>query len=185
MSRILPPLAIVSVLLMLTAFGLGWMIEDAGSTDPRVADQVRWHFFAGLGALVFVSLVHSIVLTYFMGTGRWIEETSRAYGLSDEFFVASRRLKYRTIPLMVLGILSLVVTGAFGAVADPASRSSFAGWFGMTPAQVHFAVASAALMLNVLIEGVLAEVHRIRTERGLPTVPRPGTAPAHAGATTP
>lgn len=186
MSRIFPPLAIVAVVLMLIAFGLGWVIDDAGSPDPEQQKWVRWHFFTSLGGLVFVCLVHSIVLTYFMGTGRWLEETSKAYSLGDEYFAAGKKIKYRTIPLMVVGIVLLVLTGAFGAIADPAARSSFDGLLGLTPARVHFAVASFAITVNVLvhllehqavrqngqiIDRVLADVRRIRTERGLPTEP--------------
>ncbi len=186
MSRIFPSLAVVAVVFMLLAFGLGWVIEDAGSIEPAMMSQVRWHFFVGLGAMVFTSLIHSIVLTYFMGTGRWLEETSKAYSLTDEYFAESKKIKYRTIPIMVLAITVLIFTGAMGAMADPAARSQFGGWFGLTPAKTHFAVASLAVMANLLVhfiefqavrrngqivDMVLADVHRIRTERGLPTEP--------------
>lgn len=184
MSRIFPTLAVVAVVFMAIAFGLGWIIEDAGSMDPEKAAQVRWHLFAGLGAMVFTSLVHSIVLTYFMGTGRWLEETSKAYSLTELYFAESKKIKYRTIPMMIVGIVLIVLTGAMGAVADPAARSGFGGWFGLTPAKTHFMVASFAVMANLLIHFiefqsvrrngqivnlVLADVHQIRKDRGLPT----------------
>ncbi len=190
MSRIFPTLAVVAVVVMLVAFGLGWVIEDAKSIEPAKMSQVSLHMFAGLGALVFVSLVHSIVLTYFMGTGRWLEETSKAYSLGNEYFAASKRIKYRTIPMMVVGIFSLVMVGAIGAMADPASGSAFTGWFGLDAAKTHFAIAATAVVLNLLIHFiefqavrqngevitmVLADVHRIRTERGLPTDPVAGS----------
>ena len=186
MSRIFPSLAVVAVILMGIAFWLGWAIEDAASMEPDKAAQVRWHFFMGLGAMVFTSLVHSIILTYFVGTGRWLEETSKAYGLPETYFAESKKIKYRTIPLMVIGIVAIVFTGAMGAIADPAARSSFAGWFGLTPAKTHFAIACMAVMGNLLVHfiefqavvrngrivnAVLADVHRIRKERGLPTEP--------------
>lgn len=184
MSRIFPTLAVVAVMFMAIAFGLGWVIEDASSTDPEQLAQVRWHFFAGLGAMVFTSLVHSIVLTYFMGTGRWLEETSTAYSLTEDYFAESKKIKYRTIPLMVVGIVVIVLTGAVGAIADPAARSGFSGWFGLTKVQTHFWMSVIAVVGNVLIhfvefkavyrngqivEMVLTDVHRIRKERGLPT----------------
>lgn len=186
MSRIFPTLAAVAFALMLIAFGLGWVIEDAGSIEPEKMTQVRWHFFVGLGAMVFTCLVHSIVLTYFMGTGRWLEETSKAYSLTDEYFAESKSIKYRTIPLMVIAIVALVFTGALGAIADPAANSSFGGWFGMTRAKTHFAFASLTVLGNLLVhfiefqavrrngqivDAVLSDVHRIRKERGLPTEP--------------
>ena len=49
-------------------------------------------FLIGMVALVFTTLVHAIVLTYFMGTGRWLEETCRAYHLRDEHQARSRDL---------------------------------------------------------------------------------------------
>lgn len=190
MSRIFPTLAVVAVISMLVAFGLGWVIEDARSIEPAKMGQVTLHMFVGLGALVFVSLVHSIILTYFMGTGRWLEETCKAYSLGDEYFAASKRVKYRVIPMMVFGIFSLVMVGAVGAMADPASGSKFTGWFGLDAAKTHFAIAATAITLNLLIHFmefqavrqnveiinmVLADVHRIRTERGLPTDPVTGS----------
>lgn len=184
MSRIFPSLALVAVVSMGIAFWLGWVIEDPASREMQ--SHVSWHMFVGLGAMVFTSLVHSIVLTYFMGTGRWLEETSKAYSLTDEYFAESKRIKYRTIPLMVFGIVAIVFTGAMGAMADPAAGSTYGGWFGLTPAKTHFAIACLAVMGNLLIhfiefqavvrngkivDAVLADVHRIRKERGLPTEP--------------
>lgn len=153
MYRIFPMLAAVAVISMCVAFGLGWVIEDASSIAPDKMAQVRWHLFVGLGAMVFVCLVHSIVLTYFMGTGRWLEETSKAYSLTDEYFAASKKIKYRTIPVMLVGIVLIVITGAFGAMADPASAvsRSFDGFFGLTPAKTHFAIAALAVSVNLLI----------------------------------
>lgn len=200
MSRIFPSLAIVSIVIMLVAFGFGYTIEDAAGRDAKNLSGIRWHFFLGLGSLVFTSLVHSIVLTYFMGTGRWLEETQKAYRLSDEYFAASKKIKYRTIPLMVLGIFLLVMTGAFGAMADPAAgRSSFEGFLGFSKAKVHFGMAALTVFTNMMIhinefqavrknggiiDRVLANVRQIREEHGLPTEDwaQPGKQPAEVKA---
>lgn len=183
MIRIFLSLSIVSNLLLIAAFGLGWMIGDPTQPDRAVQAMVANHFLVALGALVFAVLVHAIVLTYFMGTGRWIEETSAAYKLPPDAHAANRALKYRTLPAMVLCIVLLVLTGAFGGAADPASPVRFQGWFGFSPATIHFLIASATLAINMLVNlweyqaiesngrlvlGVLEDVRRIRIERGLP-----------------
>lgn len=179
MVRIFLTLACVSTLLLIAAFVLGASIEDAKALDHAV----DYHFLTALGALVFASLVHAIVLTYFMGTGRWIEETSTAYRLPSEYHQRNRSLKYRTVPWMVLCFGLLLLTGCLGAAADPGSPVQFRGWFGMSGATTHFAAAVLTLTANVLVNvrefrsidqngqivnEVLADVRRIREERGLP-----------------
>jgi hypothetical protein len=149
-----------------------------------VQRHLGYHLLAGMGAVVFAVLVHSIVLTYFMGTGRWLEETTRAYRLPSRWIEESRMLKHRTMPLMALCLLSLIATAAFGAAADPASPVGFKGWLGIAPESWHFSVALGTwgfnLMVNFweyavlhrhggLVNEALAEVRRIRQERGLET----------------
>jgi hypothetical protein len=122
------------------------------------------------------------VVTYFMGTGRWLEETCTAYRLGDAWQTGSRNLKWRLYPAMVTSLLLLIVAGASGGAADPASAVGFRGWGSLTAAQVHLAVAGLALTINAavniaefaalsrngrLVNEVLDEVRRIRTERGL------------------
>jgi hypothetical protein len=83
---------------------------------------------------------------------------------------------------MITSLLLLIMTGASGGGADPASAVSFKGWGSLTAAQVHLAVAGFALVINAavniaeylalrrngrLVNEVLNEVRRIRSERGL------------------
>jgi hypothetical protein len=183
LKRIFLSLAILSVLCLIGAFALGLAIGDPASRDAATQQLVGWHINAAMLALVFCALVHALVLTYFMGTGRWMDETSAAYRLSEQFLGENRRLKQRTIPAMAGCLLLLVVTGALGSLADPAAGGRFETFLGMSAATIHFAVASAAVTANVfvnlweylaihrngeLVEQVLAEVRRIRTEKGLP-----------------
>jgi hypothetical protein len=182
MTRIFSTLATCSTLLLVVAFWLGTGIGDARLRDSAVQSRVTVHFLTGVAALVFASLVHALVITYFMGTGRWLEETSRAYRLGDARQVRSRALKWRTYPPIVASLLLLIVTGALGGAADPASAVSFQGIGPFTAAQVHFHVAAATFAVNVaanlceysalrrngaLIAEVLDDVRRIRVERGL------------------
>lgn len=182
MRRIFLTLAIVSTCLTALAFGLGLSIGDPTVREAAVQQTVSYHMLAGMGALIFTTLVHAIVLTYFMGTGRWLEETTQAYRLPPDFFHASRRLKYHTILLQTACLLMLIATGAFGAAADPASAVGFQGWGGLSAGLVHqlFALSTWGLNLCVhfwqyyvltrngeVIEQVLGEVRRIRLEHGL------------------
>lgn len=183
MKRIFLTLAIFSTVLLFVAFSLGMSIGDAKDAAAETQRFVGWHLLIALAALVFASLVHAIVFTYFMGTGRWMEETSRAYHLDESFLNESRTLKYRLLPAMSGCLVLLILTGGFGAAADPASPVGFQGWGGIPAATIHFLIAvlliSANLMMNfwefasisrnsAIVEDVLAQVRKIRIERGLP-----------------
>ena len=182
MVRIFLPLAFLSTASLVLAMGLGLAIDDPKVRSIAVQTGVQYHFLAALAALVFATLVHAIVLTYFMGTGRWLEETSNAYHLDRQLHNRSTTIKYRTIPGMVLCFLLLIVTGAFGAAADPASPMQSKGWLGYSPSTIHLVMACTTIALNVfvnwlefralerngdLVEQALAEVRRIRIEKGL------------------
>lgn len=182
MVRIFLPLAIASTITLIIAMGLGLSIDDPKVATATVQAGVQYHFLMALAALCFTTLVHAIVLTYFMGTGRWIEETSNAYHLPDLFFKRSQTIKYRTIPAMVFAFLLLLCTGALGAAADPASPVQSTGWLGMSAATLHLASAIFSIVTNMavnvlefralerngdVVEEVLTEVRRIRLEKGL------------------
>jgi hypothetical protein len=181
-NRIFLPLCGLSWILLGATFVLGLQIDDPKVIDPVVQNGVKYHFLTALGALVFTTLVHALVLTYFMGTGRWLEETSNAYRLEASYYNESKTLKYRTIPALMLAFVLLVLTGAFGAAADPGSPAQFAGWFGLSAATIHQIAAILTLLTNVLvnylefnalfrngeiIELVMQQVREIRIAKGL------------------
>jgi hypothetical protein len=176
-SRIFLTLAVIANGALLVTLILGWRIVDPASLEPGARNAVTWHMLTGLGAALLVLLVHAVALTYFMGTGRWLEETSEAYGLGAEPRGANIKLKYRIIPAMVGCIVLVVVTGAFGALADPA-----ANMHRPSAAKIHLALALTTLLANVftswlqqraivqngrLVDTVVARVQQIRRERGL------------------
>jgi hypothetical protein len=145
-SRIFLILASLANAGLVVAFVLGWRIGDAGSLDEAARQQVSSHFLFSLAAVMLALLVHAIVLTYFMGTGRWIEETTEAYRFSPAARDENIKLKYRVIPGMVACLGLLIVTGAFGAIADPASNSQMP-----SAATIHFLLAVASVFANILI----------------------------------
>lgn len=177
MNRIFLVLSILGNLALGATFALGWRIEDAGSLAASARQQVQWHFQFALGSILFVLMMHGIVLTYFMGTGRWIEETCEAYSFTGTARAENLRMKYRVIPGMVACLALLITTGAFGAIADPASNMKMP-----SAATIHFCLACATLLLNFIVSGleyqqivrngavvqqVYQEVRRVRRERGL------------------
>jgi hypothetical protein len=182
MTRIFTTLALCSTAVLLAALWLGQGIGDATVRDSAVQSRVMVHFLTGVAALVFAVLVHALVITYFMGTGRWLEETCNAYRLGATWQARNRELKWRLYPAIVVSLLLLIGTGAFGGAADPASAVGFQGIGPLTAAQVHLWVAAVTLVVNaavnafeflalrrngILVTDVLAEVRRIRIERGL------------------
>lgn len=184
MNRIFVTLAVLGNLSLAAAFWLGLSVGDASLRDAGVQQSMGWHLLAGLGAVVFSVLVHSIVLTYFMGTSRWLEETTQAYHLGSVWIDECRTLKYRTLPAMALCLGALIATAAFGAAADPASPVGFKGWWGVSPDTLHLSAALCTWGLNLIVNlgeyaalsrngeivnEVLGEVRRIRRERGLET----------------
>jgi hypothetical protein len=182
MTRIFLSLAICSSLTLVAALGLGLTIGDASLRDTAVQSRVAVHFLTGVAALVFGVLVHALVVTYFMGTGRWLEETCNAYRLGNSWQQASRDVKWKMYPAMFTSLLLLIGTGALGGAADPASAVGFRGVGPLSAAQVHLWFAVTTLVFNLcvnvweflalqrngrLVNEVLDQVRRIRMERGL------------------
>ena len=181
MTRIFLTLASVSALLFLTVFALGLNIDDPRAIESQ--SLVAWHLMLALTGLIFAALVHAIVLTYFMGTGRWMEDVCKTYQLGDHWRQESQRLKYRVLPWMCLCLLLLLTTIGFGAAADPASRLGFSGGLGLSVSTWHLLVALATVCTNFyanvrefqslerngqLVNEVIAKVREIRISRGLP-----------------
>jgi len=185
-KRIFLTLAVLANITMVIALVPGLQIGDPmqnGGRDPAVNARIGTHILIGLGALTSTTMVHALIFTYFMGTGRWLEETSSAYSLPDVWFQRNKKIKYSILPGIMISFLMILATGCFGAVADPATAVSLESTVGVSDATLHFAMAVltwiVTMMINftqyiaiarnsVVVEGVLAEVRRIRLERGLP-----------------
>ena len=175
---------------------LGLTVDNSAERIVGQRSAADWHILIGVLGLLFAVLVHAIVLTYFMGTGRWIEETSHVYKLGDEPFRKHQKLKYRTLGPMMLGIVALIMIIPTGASADPAASRQPIVDETLEPASeanqgsaqtgsstFHFVYVVIALCANVginmlefrslesngdIVNGILDDVRRIRTEKGLP-----------------
>jgi hypothetical protein len=191
-NRIFLVLATIANSLLVATLALGWRIGDPRAVDPATSDALSLHFLVALGTSLLVLLVHAVALTYFMGTGRWIEETSEAYRLGDEPRRRNIKLKYRVIPGSVICFCLLLATGSLGAASDPASRSNLAN-----ASSIHFVLACTLLATNFvvswieyqaivgngrIVSAIVDEVRRIRREKGLdPASAGEAAAPAAAG----
>jgi hypothetical protein len=184
MKRIFLTLTIVSTLLLMGAFVLGLQIGDPRSVSAATRRLMSCHLLISVAALIFAALVHAVLLTYFMGTSRWMEEARLAYKLNTRWNDENRRLKYRTIPLMAGCLLVLILNIPLGAMAVDRGNWTFPGGHELSPSRVHLAFAILTIAVNLavnvleyraidrngeLIGEVVEEVRRIRQEHGLPT----------------
>lgn len=180
MTRIFPMLASLSLMLMGVAVAIGFAIGDLYA-QPVTQATLDWrgrHMMTGVAAALFVVLVECIAVTYFIGTSRWCKEVTETYRLPPGDLAESNRLKRRTFPWCVLGMLAVVVVGSLGAASDPGTgRPDTADW-----TDIHLAAAIGGLCLvawtyyrawlniadnQLVIERIVAQVRRIRDERGL------------------
>jgi hypothetical protein len=151
-------------------------------SGPR--QRLTLHFYLGVAACILVILVNSVTVTYFVGTSRWCKEVGETYDLKPELQMRSTLIKRRTFPWAVFGMLAMVGLALLGGLSDPSiplNQSHPGQSAGMV--QWHYMAAMGALAFIALtftiqamrisenyqtIQEILAEVHRIRMEKGLP-----------------
>lgn len=177
MVRIFTVLALVDGLALLTSFTLG-VASSLGDAMRRRADWTFLiHFNLGLFTAIGTLLIHCLIFTYFLGTGRWVKEVGEAYSLPDVPLPRlTRDLKRRTFPPALLAMLITIATAAAGAGAQLQT------W----PWTIHASLAVLTLAINLwafrveyravaqnagVIGDVMREVDRIRSEHGLPANP--------------
>jgi hypothetical protein len=175
MTRIFLTLASVNALGLVASFLLGVVSKLQGGVTNAADPIFQIHFWVGLGTALCTLLVHCIIFTYFLGTGRWVKEVGLAYSLPDAPLPKlTRELKRATFPPALFAMLITIAAVAAGA------GNQTKAW----PWWVHGSLALIALAINAwafaveyrnvninagVIENVLREVDRIRAERGLPT----------------
>jgi protein-S-isoprenylcysteine O-methyltransferase Ste14 len=179
MTRIFPTLASLSLGLFVASVVIGLAIGNLYDNPTDATLRLRGvHMLTGTSAALAVVFVHSIVVTYFIGTSRWCKEVTETYRLDPGPLRRSTMLKRRTFPWCVLGMLAVVAVGALGAASDPGTgRPNTADM-----ASVHLVAALVGLVFvawtyfqawqNIadnqnVIQEIVAMVARIRRERGL------------------
>lgn len=137
MHRIFLGLAITCGTLMAVAFALGLgAVGEAGSIHHDWHDL---HWIFGLLAVLMGLLVHSIVFTYFLGTGKWVKEVVRVYGLPDWVHAQAIKNKRKAFPFELASMFLLLGTATLGAGTDTR------GWPGLW----HLAAAALTLAFNL------------------------------------
>jgi hypothetical protein len=175
MTRTLTTLSAVLLLALAATFLLGWLSFFADPNSVWKKDLFIVHFTLGLLSALGALLVHCLIFTYFLGTGRWVKEVGLAYRLPDERWPReTRELKRTVFPPALYAMLITIATVAAGA----GSQLQVWHW------GIHLTLATLTLVINVwafriefrcvsrnaaLIGEVMVEVDRIRAERGLPS----------------
>jgi hypothetical protein len=157
---------------------------DALARAQELRGIVSTHMLLGIAASLVTILVNSVAVTYFVGTSRWCKEVVESYRLDPDLAEQSQRLKRRTFPWAVAGMLTIVALVALGALSDPSVLSDpdrnparhltwrtyhyLAAILGTGFLGVAFYVQQQNVAANYrIIEQIVAEVRRIRAERGL------------------
>jgi hypothetical protein len=177
MTRIFLALASAETVALIASFLLGIVSHVRHGSQHGEDSIYLLHFTVGLFTAIGSLLVHCIIFTYFLGTGRWVKEVKLAYLLPDAPLPRlTRELKRRTFPPALAAMLVTIAAAAAGAGA----QQQLPQW----PWQLHAGLSVAALVVNLwafriefrniaqnvaVIGSVLEEVDRIRMERGLPT----------------
>ncbi|HEX4414844.1 MAG TPA: hypothetical protein VH107_14515 [Lacipirellulaceae bacterium] len=181
MSRIFLTLSLLSLGLLIAAMFLGLTMGNLyAKPEPSEATYLAAsrHRLTGGAAALGVVFVESLAVTYFIGTGRWCREVVETYHFDPAPLMASNRLKRRTFPCAVLGMLAVIGVAALGAAADPATlRPNTQPW-----AEWHLVGACVGIVFiawtylvgwnnitahHTILEDLVAEVGRVRKERGL------------------
>lgn len=182
MTRIFVTLSVFNGVALVASFALGvpYFVERLLGTDTPLGYQpqgtVTVHFVVGLFTVLLTLLVHCLIFTYFLGTGRWVKEVARAYGLADQVLPRqTRELKRTAFPPALFAMLTAIATAAAGAGAQ------LTVW----PWWIHLVLALITLLVNFwayrveylavvangrIIEQIMAEVARRRSEAGLGSV---------------
>src|SRR6266481_1035375 len=170
MTRIFIILASTDALLLTLSFVLGVVSKLHDSVHNPSDSTFSYHFLFGLTTAMLTLLVHCLIFTYFLGTGRWVKEVKLAYDLPDEPLPKlTRDLKRRVFPPALYAMLTVAATGAAGAAAQVQ----------VWPWEVHMTLGTLTLITNLwaywieydclrinvgVLQQVLVEVDRLRQE---------------------
>jgi hypothetical protein len=181
MTRILLTLASLSLILLGAALVVGLAIGDLYARphpDQQTMRLATVHRLTGIAAALAVVFVESVIATYFIGTSRWCREVVDTYHLDPAAIQSSNRLKRKTFPWALGGMLAVVAIIALGGAADPATgrpnTQAWADWhlvgagIGIGFIAWTYVVAWNNIVANhVIIQQLVADVARIRRERGM------------------
>jgi hypothetical protein len=174
MKRIFTAFAMLHGLALTASVLSGTVSKLNGGVLRPYEPTYKLHFLLGLATAVLTLLLHCLIFTYFLGTGRWVKEVGLAYGLPDALLPRqTRELKRRAFPPALFAMLITIATAAAGQGAQ----------LEVWPWGVHATLAGLTLIINgwayiveyrclsentAVLDAVMQEVDRIRAEQGLP-----------------
>src|SRR5262245_6744310 len=116
MTRTLTTLSLTLLLGLLTTFVFGWLAFFADHHTEAYGQIFLIHFGLGLASALGALLVHCLIFTYVVGTGRWVKEVGLAYRLPDAGLPReTRELKRKVFPPALYAMLITIATVAAGA----------------------------------------------------------------------
>jgi len=161
------------------------LAADEAFAGPR--RRMTLHMLLGSAAGLMALLVSSVTVTYFIGTSRWCKEVVETYKLDSAIVRSSNRLKRRTFPWALLGMLAVVVVISLGAASDRATgRPNTQAWVSWHLVGAYLGTAFIAwtyvvawnniVANHAIINELVDKVAAVRRERGLS--PHEGTLQA-------
>ncbi len=138
MHRIFLGLAVTVGTLMVVTFVVGFFVPSGkGGAWHDI------HFLLALVTAMATLLIHSIVYTYFLGTGKWVGEVVRVYQLPEWVWATALRNKRRAFPFVLWSMLLIGAAAWLGAATDTRRDMNdiWAAW--------HLGVAALALGFNL------------------------------------
>jgi hypothetical protein len=146
----------------------GWALSHAGGGLPAAR-----HIAVAVPTVLFSLFTQSMVLFFFIGTGKLLKEAAAkrhdAEG-RDYILRRVRHFKARTSALATFAPLSALAAGLLGAGAHT----------GATPAWLHLWTGVLAILLHVLALGrevvAMAETNQLMDEAAAVIPPAPGAA---------
>jgi hypothetical protein len=139
MHRIFLGLAVTNGSFLLASYVVG-LIAMGEPRAKGVSDP--WHlthFLLGLLTTLTTLLVHSIVYTYFLGTGKWVKEVVRVYKMPEWVEAQAKKNRKKAFRFEFWSMALIAVAAWFGAASD--AQSFNPTW--------HLAAASVALAFNL------------------------------------
>src|SRR5712691_5356400 len=116
MIRIFTVLATANALGLIASFASGWVSKLSGGYGDPDNSYFLIHFLCGLFTAITTLLVHCLIFTYSLGTGRWVREVSLVYELPDEpLYKTTRDLKRKMFPPALFAMLGTIAAAALGA----------------------------------------------------------------------
>lgn len=127
-------LALWNLLVLAVTAVLGALTGAGGPVAPEV------HKTLGLFAAVFCCLTHTLLITHFVGSMKWIQQTGPTAGVEDTKTLRTAWIKGRAFPMLIAAMLVTVAAAVLGGQAGD----------GLGGLLLHTGLALAVFPFNVL-----------------------------------